>query len=207
MFTGIISALGSIIELNAKPNLLTYRVSCPVNFLKGIKIGASISVDGICQTVTQFDDCIVTFDAIQETLDKTTLKFAKVGTKVHLERSAKLSDEIGGHLLSGHVFGTAKIKHIQKQDQTAIFQFQAPTSMVKYLFPKGFISIDGASLTLVDVTEDSFSVHLIPETLKMTHFKNKSIGDCVNIEIDSQTLAVVNTVERWMAHQHENTTI
>lgn len=205
MFTGIISALGTIVTMNKHPGLLSYCVSCPDGFLDGAVIGASISVDGACQTVTKLDGNKVYFDAIQETLDKTTLKFASQGKTVHLERAAKFSDEIGGHLLSGHVFGTAQIVELKELENQAIMTIELPAPMAKFLFPKGFISIDGASLTIVDVSPQTFTVHLVPETLKKTHFLSKQQGDYVNIEIDSQTQATVQTVERWMSFQHEST--
>ena len=200
MFTGIVKGLFEVSHVQKLPGMVKYSVSLPRSLINGLLIGASVSVDGVCQTVVKIDDEHVWFDAIQETLDRTTLQELKVGAKVNIERSARISDEIGGHLISGHVFGKAKIARIQKWENNQKVTFQCDSSWTKYFFSKGYIAIDGASLTLVDVDPmGSFSVDLIPETLRITTLGIKKEGDWVNIELDSQTQAIVDTVERVMA--------
>jgi riboflavin synthase len=198
MFTGIVTGMGKIAELNPSPGFLRYAVKMDPSHLANLHKGASISISGICQTVVEFDDKTVWFDAIGETLKKTTLSTLKIGSPVNLERSAKIGDEIGGHLLSGHIFGTAEITSIDKQGNNCIVQLKCPAEWTKYLLPKGFVALDGASLTLVDVDRKTglFTVHLIPETLARTTFGNKKKGDKVNLELDSQTQTIVDTIER-----------
>lgn len=153
-------------------------------------------MDGVCQTVVALENQNVWFDAIQETLDKTTLHALAAGNLVNIERAAKFSDEIGGHLVSGHVYGTAQIYKMRNWENNREIQFQCSPSWMKYFFPKGYIAIDGVSLTLVQVDPKGFfSVHLIPETLRITTLGRKE-GDFVNIELDSQTQVTVDTVER-----------
>ena len=185
MFTGIIRQIGKIISLE-KGSVWRYGVEFPHSRLE---IGASVSVDGICQTVVATEKAVVFFEAIEETLRCTTLASLQVGQSVNIERSAKLGDEIGGHLLSGHITCRAKIEKVEGN----IYHFGIEDTT--YLFEKGFVAIDGMSLTVVDVGEKSFSVHLIPETLKV--FKKKQ-GDLVNIEFDALTVAAVKTVKRCM---------
>ncbi len=203
MYTGIVRALGTIIELKKGIKHLSYCISCPDDFLVDVEIGASINIDGACQTVVRTDGNLVWFDAIEETLTKTTLKHAQCNTQVHLERSAKFGDEIGGHTLSGHVMDTAFISKKQNtSENTCTLTITCSKNIMRYIFPKGYIAIDGASLTIADVHASSFDVHLIPQTLKMTHFGNKQVNDEVNIEIDSQTQAMVLTAQRWMEHHY-----
>lgn len=187
MFTGIIREIGTITQLMKKGEMLAYAVKLST---QGLETGASVSIDGICQTVVKIDQEGVWFDAIDETLKRTTLGERRVGDRVNIERSAKIGDEIGGHLLSGHISETATLTTIERN----VYTFSIPST--KYLFSKGFIAIDGMSLTLVDVTENSFTVHLIPETLKRTTLGQKGVGDRVNIEFDALTQAAVETVER-----------
>lgn len=193
MFTGIIQEIGSIEALDVKPSLLSYAVKCSLPFLEGIIEGASVSVDGVCQTVVKKDKDLLFFDAIEETLRCTTLSAFKLHQKVNIERSAKLGDEIGGHLLSGHIFGKGQLASIQDNSYT----FLVPLTWIKYFLHKGFIAIDGMSLTLgeIDKIQGLFSVHLIPETLKRTTIGQKKVGDFFNIEIDARTQAIVDTVE------------
>lgn len=206
MYTGIVKALGTITKQILQGTTLSYCVSCPNGFLDNVELGASISVDGICQTVKAVEGNVVWFDAIEETLKKTTLKSTKEQDIVHLERSAKIGDEIGGHMLSGHVMGTGRVRDVQSPSaDTRILTIECAPQMMPYIFPKGFIAVDGASLTVVDVFEDAFSVHLIPETVKRTHFGKKTTNSLVNIEIDSTTQAIVTTVQRWMEHNHAET--
>ena len=199
MFTGIVKGLFFIGDVIKHKGLTQYSVILPASMREGLQIGASVSIDGVCQSVVSVQGDHVWFDAIEETLNRTTLRELEVGQRVNIERSARLGDEIGGHLLSGHVFGKARIsKVITHENQAQIF-FEFNPKAIKYLFTKGYVAIDGASLTLVDVGTHEFSVHLIPETLRMTTLGFKKVGDWVNVELDSQTQVIVDTIERLLA--------
>lgn len=152
-----------------------------------------MSVDGVCLTVVSLEDGRATFDVIPETLMKTTLQYLQEGQLVGCERSLKFGDEVGGHLVSGHVWGVVTIYQIENNE----FTFSCPQDWIQYIFPKGYVALDGASLTVVDVSLDGyFSVHLIPETLRMTSLGKKQEGDPVNLEIDSQSQVIVDTLAR-----------
>lgn len=197
MFTGIIQELATVADCRGDGNLLKYSVTLPSHQIEGLSLGASISIDGACQTVVAIEHQNVWFDAIPETLAKTTLKHLQKGQKVNIERAARFGDEIGGHILSGHIFGTARISRIASTGDAAEIYFNCPESWTKYLFSKGYVAIDGISLTLVDVSPaGQFCVHLIPETLRRTTLGSKREGNLVNIEIDANTQAIVDTVER-----------
>ena len=199
MFTGIVQGVGQIIDINDQDKLRTYKVKLPSQLTQNIEIGASIANDGCCLTVTGFADDWVSFDIMQETLALTTLGDKKLNDYVNIERSAKYGDEVGGHIMSGHISCSATIVDIQKTATNCQMQLTLPKQFIKYVLYKGFIGIDGASLTVGEVDENSFKIHLIPETLAITTFKHKKVGDKVNIEIDSQTQAIVDTVERVLA--------
>ena len=181
---------------------LSYTVQLNQTIIEGVKNGASIAIDGVCQTVTAISaDAIISFQAMQETLDKTTLSSLKQGQKVSVERSIRFGDEIGGHQVSGHVYGTACIHDITSRENNLLITVQCSANWMKYILPKGFIAVDGSSLTVGAVKSDGyFNLHLIPETLRLTNFANKAVGDLVNIELDQQTMTIVDTVERVM-HQ------
>lgn len=200
MFTGIVQGIGEILNVENFPHFLRYTLLFPKKLLDGLTTGTSVAVNGICQTVVKVSKEEVTFEAISETLHKTTLNSATLGQRVNLERAAKFGEEIGGHLLSGHIFGCAKILQINQN----IYTFVAPGNCIKYLFSKGFIALDGISLTLVDVfpSASRFSVHLIPETLARTTLSTKREGDFVNVEIDSQTQITVDTLSRIKQSEH-----
>lgn len=197
MFTGIVRGLLPIDSLEGKPNMLHFGIRFPKELLTGLQQGASVSIDGVCLTVAGFSDNRVFFDVIQETLNRTTLGLLKSGSLVNVERSARFGDEIGGHILSGHIFGTAEIADVNVFKNNKVVTFRSDPTWMKYFFPKGYIALDGVSLTLVDVDlQGRFTVHLIPETLRLTTFGFKKTGDLVNVEIDSQTQTIVDTVER-----------
>ena len=199
MFTGIVQGVGQIIDIIDQDKLRTYKVKLPAKLTQHIETGASIANDGCCLTVTDFKDDWVTFDIMQETLALTTLGSKKLNDLVNIERSAKYGDEIGGHVMSGHVSCRATIIDIQKTATNCQMTLAMPEKFMKYVLYKGFIGIDGASLTVGEVKDNQFNIHLIPETLAITTLDSKKIGDEVNIEIDSQTQAIVDTVERILA--------
>lgn len=200
MFTGIIQGKYSVNKINEKENLKTFVVEFPEGNLDGLKIGASVAINGACLTVTKIDDQLVSFDAMLETLEKTNLGEIREGDVVNVERSARMGDEIGGHVMSGHVIGTAEIIKIETPENNHVVTFKIDQDLMKYVLDKGFIGVDGASLTIVnpDKEKGTFDVWLIPETLRLTAYENRKVGDRVNIELDSRTQTIVDTVEQIM---------
>ncbi|WP_203300381.1 riboflavin synthase subunit alpha [Marinobacter sediminum] len=196
MFTGIVQGIAIVEEVTAAPGLSTLVIRLPDNKAAGITIGASVAVNGTCLTVTRQDNNDLYFDAMQETLQCTTLGDLQPGHEINFERAARIGDEIGGHLLSGHIHTTATIAEIVKTENNVTLWFEVPEAWTKYIFTKGYIAINGASLTIGEVEGNRFNVHLIPETLRATTFGSASEGQRVNIEIDSQTQTIVDTLAR-----------
>ena len=188
MFTGIVQGLGEVISFEDG------SLCVEIQHLSDIEQGASIAIDGVCLTVSGFTKDRVWFDVVEETLDLTTLASLSAGDAVNFERAAKVGDEIGGHEMSGHVSCTAMIE----SHSDGLMRFSLVSKWMKYVTAKGFIAVDGCSLTVVEPDSTGFSVALIPETLSRTRFGSKVPGDEVNIEIDAKTQAVVDTVERMM---------
>jgi len=177
----------------------THTVELPEDMAGGLQTGASVAHNGCCLTVTETDGRTARFDLMGETLDKTNLGRLKAGDLVNLERAARFGDEIGGHLMSGHITATTEILRIERTEHNTTMHFALPAALKPYILPKGFVGLDGCSLTIGSVGEDSFCVHLIPETLRRTLFGTRQAGDTVNLEIDPQTQAVVDTVGRILA--------
>ena len=198
MYTGIIQALCPVVEMVDKPGLKSFVVEFPERLTAGLQLGASVSIDGTCFTVTKIDGSRVSFDAMQETLQKSTIGSLKNGDQVNIERSAKMGDEIGGHPMSGHVSTMAEIIDMSESENNKSMTFKVDPSWMRFIFSKGFIGLDGASLTVVDADAKAgtFEVYFIPETLRLTRFGTKQVGDRVNVEIDPQTQVIVETVER-----------
>ena len=196
MFTGIVQGKGEIVSIESGNEITTLHIRVPST--EGLQIGASISIDGVCLTATAFTDEIVSFDVIPETLEKTTLGQLEQGHHVNVERSLRYGDEVGGHLLSGHIIGRGLVSKSERVGDGAQYSIIAPPDVRKYIVSKGYVGIDGISLTIGDVSEDHFDLHLIPETLRLTTIGDKQVGDAVNLEIDSTTMMVVETVERMM---------
>ncbi len=197
MFTGIVAGTSPIINIEQKDIVRSLTLNLE-GFVMGLEIGASVSLDGVCMTVVSIDGNLVTFDAIEETLNRTTLGKLDVGSLVNIERSLKMGDELGGHIISGHVLTTAKILQIVNKGEGIDMMIENPPEVNQYILEKGYISIDGMSLTIGKVSEDNFSLHIIPETLRITTIGQKNIGDYVNIEIDSRTQAIVDTIRKSM---------
>ena len=200
MFTGIVQGTAKVVAIDEKSNFRTHVVELPEHMLAGLETGASVAHNGCCLTVTHIDGARVSFDLMKETLRITNLGEVGEGDSVNVERAAKFSDEIGGHLMSGHIMTTAEVVKIltSENNRQIWFKVQDPTLM-KYILYKGYIGVDGISLTVGEVTPTRFCVHLIPETLQRTTLGVKKLGDRVNIEIDPQTQAVIDTVERVLA--------
>ena len=173
----------------------------PDGTLSGVKMGASIAINGTCLTVVAFDEekDTASFDLIVETLRATNLGELKPGSIVNYERSAKVGDEIGGHNVSGHVHTKATICEVEDTDNNRKVVFELDPKWSKYILPKGFIAVDGTSLTVGESADGKFNVWLIPETIRATVFREKSVGSTVNIEIESQTQVIVDTIERYLA--------
>ena len=199
MFTGIVQGRGEIVSIESGNEITTLRIRVPST--EGLAIGASISIDGVCLTATEFAEGIVSFDVIPETLEKTTLGELEVGGLVNVERSLRYGDEVGGHLLSGHIIGRGIISKADAVGDGAQYTIMSPPDVRKYIVSKGYVGIDGISLTIGDVHDDGFDLHLIPETLRLTTLGEKQVGDAVNLEIDSTTMMIVETVERMIKEE------
>ncbi|MCV9877632.1 riboflavin synthase subunit alpha [Brenneria izbisi] len=202
MFTGIVQGTAPVVSIVEKSNFRTHVIKLSPELLPGLTPGASVAHNGCCLTVTSVEGDCVSFDLMKETLRLTNLGDVKAGDFVNVERAAKMGDEIGGHVMSGHIICTAEVVKILVSENNHQIWFRlADESLMKYVLHKGFIGIDGISLTIGEVTRSRFCVHLIPETLNRTTLGQKRLGHRVNIEIDPQTQAVVDTVERVLASQ------
>lgn len=202
MYTGITRGTREVTWLERRPDLLRYRVDLGPELSLGLEIGASVSIDGVCQTVVALDEHQASFDAILETLRLTTLDSLRVGQRVSVERSARIGDEIGGHELAGHVYGTGRIAEVRRAGEVHELRVEVPAEWTRFILEKGFVAVDGSSLTVGKVDPaGSFWLHLIPETLRLTNLGHKQPGDRVNIELDARTVAVVQTVERVLAQR------
>lgn len=201
MFTGIVQGTAEVIAIQEKENFRVHVLQLPQALLPGLELGASVANNGCCLTVTKIDGDKVSFDLMQETLKLTNLGLLKVGDKVNVERAAKFGDEIGGHAMSGHIMNTAEVTRVIESPNNRQVWFRIAPELTKYVFTKGYIGIDGISLTIGEVQDDQFCVNLIPETLERTILSERVAGDLINIEIDPQTQAIVDTVERVMAQR------
>lgn len=201
MFTGIVQGMAEVVAIEEKQDFRRHVVRLPAHMLGGIELGASIAHNGCCLTVTQVDNDLVAFDLMKETLAVTNLGRLAVGDRVNVERAARFGDEIGGHAMSGHILCLAEVLEVIRSPNNCTVWFELPAAFAKYLFAKGYIGIDGTSLTIGEVRGNRFCVHLIPETLERTIISQRRAGDSINIEIDPQTQTIVDTVERVLAQR------
>ena len=205
MFTGIVQGTAEVVAIQEAEAFRTHVLALPPALREGLEIGASVAHNGVCLTVTAIDGERVSFDLMRETLRVTNLGELAVGDRVNLERAARFGDEIGGHAMSGHVMAMAELVELDEAPNNRRLWFELPHALGRFLFDKGYIGVDGASLTIGEARQATaghgprFCVDLIPETLARTVLVDRVPGDHVNIEIDPQTQAIVETVERVLA--------
>ena len=200
MFTGIVQGIAAVHALTDQPGLRSFTLAFPSGFASGLAIGASVAVDGTCLTVTALRGSdAADFDVMQQSLGLTTLAGLRVGSAINVERAAKEGAEIGGHPLSGHVDFMATLAAVRTPENNRVLRINVPAPWMRYVFAKGDIAVNGASLTVAQAQRDAdgsgwFEVWLIPETLRMTTFGDKAVGDTLNIEIERSTQVFVDTV-------------
>ena len=196
MFTGIIEELGEIVAIDRGAESAVLRARGPL-VTSDVTRGASIAVNGVCLTVVEHDGQTFSVDVMAETLNRSSLGSLRAGSKVNLERAMAASSRFGGHIVQGHVDGTAHILARLPGDNWEVVQLTLPPELSRYVVEKGSITVDGVSLTVSAVTDDTFSVSLIPTTLDLTTLGHKAVGDPVNLEVD----VIAKYVERLLTHQ------
>ena len=184
MFSGIVQTVGKIESIKDKNNIKTIRIETHGDYLKDIAIGQSVSVDGVCLSLVKKNNEYCEFEAVEETINRTTLGSYKQGSKVNLEKSLKVGDELGGHFVYGHVDTTANVLSIKKVDKSYIFDFEINRRDRKDIIEKASICVNGISLTISKVTKKGFQIWVIPHTFKLTNLSKVRKGSLVNIEID-----------------------
>ena len=197
MFTGIVAEVGKVISI--QPDNMTIGAG---QILSNVELGASIAVNGTCLTVTSFNEDTFSIGLSPETLRRTNLGTLKRGDSVNLERALKLGGELGGHLVQGHVDGIGKIAAIKPEGGATIFRFEVPAEIMRYLVEKGFIAIEGISLTITSRTTGYFEVSVVDYTRNHTNLISHKVGDAVNLEID----IMAKYAEQFMKSQHSNIT-
>ena len=183
MFTGIIEEIGIVKSVSKGAKSFSMLITADV-VTSGLRTGDSVNTNGACLTVTSLGEDSFTVDVMPETMRKTNLGSLKQGSPVNLERALQLSSRLGGHLVSGHIDGTGLIRKLKKEDNAVWITVKTGAEILRYIIPKGSVSIDGISLTVVHVDEDSFDVSLIPHTMAVTTLQDKKAGDTLNIECD-----------------------
>ena len=198
MFSGIVQETGKVIEFVKEKDIYNLSVDCSSDLLSGLKKGASVSVNGVCLTVKNANTEILRFDLVEETIKRTNFQNIKADGNVNLERSLKMGDEIGGHLVSGHIHGTSKVISIDMRDESWDVEFSVEPFMHDYILHKGYVAINGCSLTVGEVSRESFMIHLIPETLSITNISQLQQNSIVNVELDQNTVVIADTVKKYL---------
>ena len=208
MFTGIVQGTARIAALADRPGLRTFTLAFPAGFCQGLEVGASVACNGVCLTVTAVrpQQEQADFDVVLQSLNVTTLGTLAVGDALNVERAAKDGAEIGGHPLSGHVDFQARLQSIRRPENNQVLRLAVPAPWMRYVFAKGYIAVNGASLTVAEAGREPggsgwFEVWLIPETLRMTTFGDKAVGDALHIEIERSTQVFVDTVRDAVAER------
>lgn len=207
MFTGIVQGVAHLEQLADRPGLRSFTLRLPPGLDQDLAIGASVAVDGVCLTVTSRPaPDRATFDVMQQSLSLTTLGRLAEGSRVNVERAARDGAEVGGHPLSGHVDFMAAVAEVRRPENNHVLRLAVPAPWMRYVFAKGYIAVNGASLTVAEAGRERdgsgwFEVWLIPETLRMTTFADKAVGDAVHIEIERATQVFVDTVRDAVAER------
>ncbi len=200
MFTGIVQGIATVSALVDQPGLRSFTLQFAPGFAQGLATGASVAVDGVCLTVTRLQGAhAADFDVMQQSLALTTLGSLVVGSRINVERAARDGAEIGGHPLSGHIDFTATVSAIHQPQNNHVLRIDVPAPWMRYVFAKGYIAVNGASLTVAEAQRQSggsgwFEVWLIPETLRATTFADMAVGAALNVEIERGTQVFVDTV-------------
>tara|TARA_Y100001933_G_scaffold122837_1_gene122624 strand:- start:1522 stop:2142 length:621 start_codon:yes stop_codon:yes gene_type:complete len=203
VFTGIVQGLCEVGAVDDEPGLRRLELRLGGELTDGLETGASVAVNGVCLTVTAVEGGDARFDVIRETLSLTNLGDLAPGHLANVERSFRVGDEVGGHILSGHVSGVAEVARVEEAANERNVYFRVPPELMKFLSYKGFVSLDGASLTIAhaDAGACEIGVCLIPETIRRTTLGRVTVGSRVNLEVDPQTQTIVETVERVLAER------
>lgn len=200
MFSGIVDASAQVTEVIAKGPLLTLAVDKPDHYTD-CQVNDSIAVNGVCLTITNVDGGQFYFDCVPETLARTSMAQLKAGSWVNLERAMCMSDRIGGHLIQGHVDGTARVLSVESLAESKQIIFACDDALHQQLFPKGYIAIDGMSITVASLHADHFGCALIPHTLSHTIAGNYQVGTTVNIEIDWMSKQMFQAMKHFNQHK------
>lgn len=195
MFTGIIEEIGTVRTVRSSGQSMELTVAA-VEILKDVRLGDSIAVNGTCLTVTSFTNGQFTADVMPETFRTTSLHNAKAGTSVNLERALRADSRLGGHFVSGHVDGTAIVQKCQHIENSLVMHLSLPPGGLNYVLPKGSIALDGTSLTIFDVDDESISISLIPHTQKTTVLAQRKPGERVNVEFDMLAKYMFNMLQK-----------
>jgi len=196
MFTGLVEEIGKLAQRRLNPQGGSLQIACKT--LQGdLKLGDSIAVNGVCLTVTSFDSQGFTADVMAATLESTTLGALPLGTGVNLERALRLQDRLGGHIVSGHVDGIARVTALKRAGDAQVVSFEAPADCRRYLAHKGSVTLDGVSLTIQGLTATGFEIGLIPHTQDVTALKHLRVGQGMNLECD----LLARYLERLLAPQ------
>lgn len=195
MFTGIVEETGTVESIEDLGDALRVRIGAQT-VLEDSELGASISVNGICLTVAERGADYFEADVMAETMNRTSLAGTGVGSRVNLERAARVDSRLGGHIVQGHVDGTGEVVAIEPSDQWTVVAVKVPSDLTAFMVEKGSVTVDGVSLTIVSVTDDRFTVSLIPTTLNETNLGAKQVSDLVNIEVDVLAKYVAKLVNR-----------
>lgn len=198
MFSGIVQEAGKVKDFLKREDIYNISIDCSSKITSNLKKGASVSVNGVCLTVKDENPEILRFDLVEETIKRTNFQNIKIGDNVNLERSLKMGDEIGGHLVSGHIHGISKVVSIEIRDQSWDVEISIEPFMQEYILHKGYVAINGCSLTVGEVSKESFLIHLIPETLSVTNLFQLEQDSTVNIELDQNTIIIADTVKKFL---------
>lgn len=198
MYTGLIQEIGHIVLINKREGVTRISVDASKKFLSGLRVGSSIALNGICLSVTKVTKYYFCLDVTEATAFITNLKDSSIHDRVNLERSAVAGGEVGGHLTAGHIDGTGRITAITQLGEAIELLITVPDEIMRYVFAKGFLAVNGASLTVATVVmeERTLTFNLIPETLRQTTFSSAKVGDSVNIEVEPSTRVLVDTLRR-----------
>ena len=202
MFTGIIAALGKVVAVQTQGGDVRLEVASQKLDLNDVELGDSIAVNGVCLTVVSMQSDRVYFDVSKETLDRTSIGIAKIGSEINLEKALAVGDRLGGHFVSGHVDGMGECIKRETSARSIIFQFRIPSNLERYIAEKGSICIDGVSLTVNEVSQGIFEVNIIPHTLEETIIKDYQVGTRVNLEVD----LIARYLERLIPGEKSNVT-